>query len=96
MSLKLLIPFGPKMAKLSLPKNLIYRINQEVDKVISSKSLSKKYNYSKKLAGEVQQEIELPKVFISKHLKKFIELNIKNFVKSATGKVVEKIILKNF
>ena len=55
MSLKLLIPFGPKMAKLSLPKNLIYRINQEVDKVISSKSLSKKYNYSKKLAGEVQQ-----------------------------------------
>jgi len=96
MSSQLLSPFGPKMAKLSLPKNLIYKINKEVDKVISSKSLSKKYNYSKKLAGEVQQEIELSKVFVSKNLKKFIEINIKNFVKNATGKVVKKITLKNF
>jgi uncharacterized protein (TIGR02466 family) len=96
MSSQLLSPFGPKMAKLSLPKNLIYKINKEVDKVISSKSLSKKYNYSKKLAGEVQQEIELPKVFVSKNLKKFIEINIKKFVKDATGKEIKKITLKNF
>ena len=47
MSSQLLSPFGPKMAKLSLPKNLIYKINKEVDKVISLKTLSKKYNYSK-------------------------------------------------
>ena len=58
MSLKILSPFGPKMAKLSLPKSLVAKINQEVDKIITSNILSKKYNYSKKLAGEVEQEIE--------------------------------------
>ena len=52
MSLKILSPFGPKMAKLSLPKSLVAKINQEVDKIITSNILSKKYNYSKKLAGE--------------------------------------------
>ena len=51
MSIKILSPFGQKMAKLVLPKPLVTKINTEVDKIISSKSLSAKYNYSKKLAG---------------------------------------------
>ena len=36
MSLKILSPFGPKMAQLSLPKSLVAKINQEVDKIITN------------------------------------------------------------
>jgi len=96
MSLKILSPFGPKMARLSLPKSIITKINQEVEKIITSNSLSKKYNYSKKLAGEVEQEIELPSKFINKFLKKFFETNIKSFVKDVTGKAAKQVKLKNF
>ena len=96
MSIKILSPFGPRMAKLSLPNTLLNLINKEVDKIVANKILSKKYNYSKKLAGEVEQEIELPKVFVNKFLKKFFESNIRDFVKQSTGKITKKIILKNF
>ncbi|MDC1538852.1 2OG-Fe(II) oxygenase family protein [Pelagibacteraceae bacterium] len=96
MSLKILSPFGPKMAKLSLPKPLVAKINQEVDKIITSSMLSKKYNYSKQLAGEVEQEIELPNLFVNKFLKKFFETNIKSFVKDVTGKTAKQVKLKNF
>ena len=96
MSLKILSPFGPKMAKLSLPKSLVVKINQEVDKIITSNILSKKYNYSKKLAGEVEQEIEMPNIFVNKFLKKFFEINIKSFVKDVTGKNTKQVKLKNF
>ena len=96
MSIKILSPFGPRMAKLSLPNTLLNLINKEVDRIISNKILSKQYNYSKKLAGEVEQEIELPKVFVNKFLKKFFESNIRDFVRQSTGKITKKIILKNF
>ena len=96
MSLKTICPFGPKMAKLTLPKSLIHAINKEVDAISSNKILSKKYNYSKKLVGEVKEEIQLPKSFVNKFLKKFIETNIKIFVKQSTGKTAKVIKLKNF
>ena len=70
--------------------HLLNLINKEVDRIISNKILSKKYNYSKKLAGEVEQEIELPKVFVNKFLKKFFESNIRDFVKQSTGKITKK------
>ena len=96
MSLKTISPFGPKMAKLSLPKSLISQINKEVDKIASNKILSKKYNYSKKLAGEVQQEIQLPTSFINRYIKKFLEANLQTFIKQSTGKKAKSIKLKNF
>jgi hypothetical protein len=95
MTLKTLSPFGPKMAKLSLPKSIIHKINQEVDTIVASKTLLKKYNYSNKLAGEVQQEIELPKTFINKYLKQFFHTQIKSFIKQVTGKNAKTIKIKN-
>ncbi len=91
MSLKTISPFGPKMARLTLPKSLINQINKEVDKITTNKILSKKYNYSKKLAGEVQQEIQLPINFINKHIKKFLETNLKTFIMQSTGKKTKSI-----
>ena len=96
MSVQVIYPFGPTMAKIKLSNAIVKKINDEVDKIVSNKLLSKKYNYAKKLAGEVEQEIELPKSFTNKFLKSTLEIKIKEFVKKSTGKIPKKIKLKNF
>ena len=96
MSIQVIYPFGPTMAKIKLSNTIVKKINDEVDKIVSNKLLSKKYNYAKKLAGEVEQEIELPKSFTNKFLKSALEIKIKEFVKKSTGKIPKKIKLKNF
>tara|TARA_B100001057_G_scaffold41187_1_gene36953 strand:+ start:473 stop:598 length:126 start_codon:yes stop_codon:yes gene_type:complete len=40
--MKILSPFGPKIAILKIPKNLINKINKEVDKILIDKKKIKK------------------------------------------------------
>jgi len=94
--MKILSPFGPKIAQLKFNKSLINKINKEVDRISSQKKLTKKYDYSKKLVGQVKQEIQLPKNFIKKYLAKKINQSIKEFIKSTTGKTTKTIKIKNF
>ena len=93
--MKILSPFGPKIAKLKFSNSIIKKINTEVDKIVAQKKLSKKYDYSKKLVGQVKQEIELPKTFIKKNLDKLITNSIRSFIKSTTGKNIKKVKIKN-
>ena len=94
--MKILSPFGPKIAKLKLPQFLIKKINAEVDKILSKKKLVKKLDYSKKLVGQVKQEFQLPKAFIKKNLEKVITKEVKNYIKKTTGKNTSKVNIKNF
>ena len=59
--MKVLSPFGPKIASLKLSKNTIKKINIEVDKIISKKNLLKKLDYSNKLVGQVETRISITK-----------------------------------
>ncbi|MBA1338286.1 MAG: putative 2OG-Fe(II) oxygenase [Pelagibacterales bacterium] len=93
---KILSPFGPKIGKLKFSNYLIKKINTEVDKIISNKKLAKKFDYSKKLVGQVKQEIYLPKSFVKKNLDKTINKNITDFIKKSIGKKVKKIKIKKF
>ena len=93
--MKVISPFGPKIAKLKISKSIVNKINNEVDKIINQKKLSKKYDYSKKLVGQVQQEIELSKSFIKKNLNKNIIEAVNKFIKKTTGKTSKKIKIKN-
>ena len=68
--MKVLSPFGPKIASLKLASSSIKKINIEVDKIISKKNLLKKLDYSNKLVGQVKQEFQLQKNFIKKNIKK--------------------------
>ena len=94
--MKILSPFGPKIAKLKLPQFLIKKINGEVDKILTKKKLVKKLDYSKKLVGQVKQEFQLPKAFVKKNLEKFITKEVKNYIKKTTGKNTSKVNIKNF
>ena len=93
--MKVVSPFGPKIGIIKIPKKIINQINKEFEKIIKNKNLSKKNDYSKKLVGQVKQEIELSKTFINKHLKKFINENINKFLKKALNKKSNKIKIKN-
>ena len=78
--MKVISPFGPKIAKLKFSSQLINKINLEVDRISANIPLAKKLDYSKKLVGQVKQEISLPKSFIKKNLDKIISKNIKDFI----------------
>ena len=93
--MKVISPFGPKIAKLKISKSIVNKINNEVEKIINKKKLSKKHDYSKKLVGQVQQEIELSKSFIKKNLNKNITEAVNKFIKKTTGKTSKKIKIKN-
>jgi len=58
--------------------------------------LTKKLNYSKKLVGQVKQEISLPNSFIKKNLDKIISKNIKDFINKTLGKKPTIVKIKNF
>ena len=93
--MKVVSPFGPKIGIIKIPKKIINQINKEFEKIIKNKNLSKKSDYSKKLVGQVNQEIELSKSFINKHLKKFINENINQFLKKTLNKKSNRIKIKN-
>ena len=93
--MKVISPFGPKIAKLKISKSIVNKINNEVEKIINQKKLSKKHDYSKKLVGQVHQEIELSKSFIKKNLNKNITEAVNKFIKKTTGKISKKIKIKN-
>ena len=93
--MKVVTPFGPKIGIIKIPKKIINQINKEFEKIVKNKNLSKKNDYSKKLVGQVKQEIELSKSFINKYLKKFINENINKFLKKALNKKSNKIKIKN-
>ena len=94
--MKVLSPFGPKIASLKLSRNLIKKINIEVDKIISKKNLLKKLDYSNKLVGQVKQEFQLPKIFIKKNLEKILYKAVKDYIFKSLGKKISKIKIKNF
>ena len=94
--MKVLSPFGPKIASLKLSKSTIKKINIEVDKIISKKNLLKKLDYSNKLVAQVKQEFQLPKIFIKKNLKKILYKAVKDYIFKSLGKKISKIKIKNF
>jgi hypothetical protein len=57
-------PFGPMIAKVSMPVEIIDKLNIYIDEIIADKNKMQKLNYGSKLAGNVQQEFKLEKDFI--------------------------------
>ena len=93
--MKIQSPFGPKIAIIKIPKKIVMKINNEVDNILKDKSKIKKSDYSKKLVGEVKQELELSKNFVNKYLINFLKINVKNFIKQSSKKNIKDIQLKN-
>ena len=88
--MKILSPFGPRIAVIKIPLNLVKKINDEVESIIKDKKKSKSNDYSKNLVGQVEQEIELKNKFIKKNLKSFISKSINQYIKKILKKKTKK------
>ena len=83
--------FGPTLGKSKLSKKIIIVINNQVDKI----TISKKNDYSSKLASQIKNEIKFTKSFIVKNLSKELIKNIKNYLKQSDVKNIKKIKIIN-
>tara|TARA_B100000965_G_C19359046_1_gene655137 strand:+ start:91 stop:699 length:609 start_codon:yes stop_codon:yes gene_type:complete len=93
--MKIISPFGPKIAVIKIPKKIIILINKEVEMILKNKEKLKKNNYSNKLVGQVKQEFQLSKNFINKHIIRFINNSVKTYIKKSSNRNAKKISLKN-
>ena len=59
-------PFGPSIGKTKISKKFFDKLNKEFD----TKSLSKKIDYSAKLASQIKKELKISNSFIKKKLRK--------------------------
>ena len=83
--------FGPTIGKGKLSKKFINMINLQIDKSI----LTKKNDYSYKLASQIKNELKLPNSFIKKNLSKELVKNIKNYLKASEIKKIKEIKIIN-
>jgi uncharacterized protein (TIGR02466 family) len=83
--------FGPTLGRCKLSKKIIRVINNHVD----STTLSKKNDYSSKLASQIKNEIKFTKFFINKNLSKELINNIKNYLEKSDIKNIKEIKIIN-
>ena len=75
-------PFGPSIAKVTIPEDLIKKLNEYVDKIILDENKSKELDWGKRLAGNVKQEFKLEPKFCDKS-------GFSNFLVKAVSKWIE-------
>ena len=83
--------FGPTIGKSKLSKKIIALLNTHIDKF----QLSKKNDYSSKLASQIQNEIKIPKAIVNKSLSKELIKNIKIYLNKSNVKKIKEIKIIN-
>ena len=66
MSIQLIRAFGPTIAKIKIPEQMVNSLNNYVDNLITDKKKSKELSAGANLAGDVTQEFKLEKEFSQK------------------------------
>jgi len=83
--------FGPTIGKGKLSRKFIDIINLQVEKT----PLSKKNDYSSKLASQIKNEVKLSNSFVKKKLSKELIKNIKNYLEDSEIDKVKEIKIIN-
>jgi len=83
--------FGPTIGKSKLSKKIITLLNTHVDKF----QLSKKNDYSSKLASQIKNEIKIPKTIVNKSLSKELIKDIKSYLDKSDVKKIKEIRIIN-
>ena len=66
MSVEIIKPFGPSIAKVKIPTEIVDQINNYIDELIVDESKAKDLDYGSSLIGNVSQEFILTTDFIKK------------------------------
>ena len=84
-------PFGPSIGKTRISKKFFDKLNKEFD----TKSVSKKIDYSSKLASQIKKELKISNSFVKKNLEKELKDNIKRFLTNEKIKNFKEIKILN-
>ena len=89
--IKLIRPFGPAIAHIKMPENLIEELNNYTDKIINNEKKANELDIGKQLAGHVSQEFELEEDFMKKiGWLDFLKKGTENWISLAIGKKISK------
>ena len=89
--MKVIRPFGPSIAKVSIPEDLIKKLNDYLDQITLNNEKIKLQDHGNKLAGNVSQEFRLEKDFINScGLEYFLNQNAKEWIKQTVNKEINK------
>jgi len=83
--------FGPTIGKSKLSKKIIQNINEYVDGI----TISKRNDYSSKLASQIKNEIKLSSIFIKKNISKELIKNIRDYLLKSDIKKIKEIKIIN-
>ena len=94
MEIKLIKPFGPSILKAEIPKNILQKLNNCIDKIIEDNQKSNNLNLGNNLAGDVTQEFKLEQNFITESgWLNFLAKCVQEWIKSAINKEIKKFNL---
>ena len=89
--INVLRPFGPSIARMTMPTELVNNLNEYVDEIILDVGKLEELDHGSKLAGNVKQEFKLEKDFIEKSgLLKFLAFGTSNWIKLSDQKEIKK------
>jgi hypothetical protein len=95
-AIKVVRPFGPSIARVKIPNDLIEILNSHVDKIISDKKKTKDLDLGSTLEGSVTQELKLENDFItSSGYHKFLSDSVYTWIKLSENKEIKKFDLIN-
>ena len=89
--MKIFRAFGPTIGRSKLSKKIITLLNTHIDK----SQLSKKNDYSSKLASQIQNEIKISTAIVNKSLSKELIKNIKIYLNKSDVKKIKEIKIIN-
>ncbi|MDC3099267.1 hypothetical protein OA337_01725, partial [Candidatus Pelagibacter sp.] len=81
--------FGPSIAKVKIPNDILDNLNQYIDQIIKNEEKSKSLNMGIELAGDVSQEFRLEKEFMTKSgWVNFLAKTTRDWIEADTGKKI--------
>ena len=87
-------PFGPTIAKVQIPQDLIEKLNNYIDTIVGDEAKYKNLDYGNKLAGNVKQEFKLEDKFVEEsRFLDFLFLSTKNWIKLSGLSEIKKFDL---
>ena len=89
--MKVIRPFGPTIAKTTIPESLVKELNSYVDETLSNEKKSQDLDYGKMLAGNVKQEFLLDKEFVAlSGWELFLKENVEKWIFESTSNKIQE------
>ena len=95
-NLKVLRPFGPTIAKVKIPDNLVKELNDYTDDIINNEQKKKDLDWGKNLVGNVKQEFMIEKDVMEKiGWGKFLASSVREWIRQTNKREITKFNIMN-